>query len=364
MVAKRFIPKMDREIPMLAFGCMRFPETNGKIDEAKAMEMIDFAYNRGVNYFDTAVMYHGGLSEEFVGKALKRYPRESLSIATKLALWDLKSKDDMEAMFQRSFDRLQTDYIDFYLIHAIDHNIWNKVKELSVYDFLKEKQAEGKIRKIGFSFHCEAKLLDEILSTHEFDFAQIQLNYFDWQEQDAHGQYERLMNAGIPVIAMEPIRGGGLANFGQGKINKIFETMYPDKSKASLAVRYCASLPNVATVLSGMSSMEQVKDNLDTIENFEPLDAKDYEAIIKITRAMKELNTINCTACNYCDICPVEIPIPKVFDSYNEYIATDDSAKISAANAVECIRCDACKEKCPQKIDIPERLAEIVGKVF
>ena len=205
--------------------------------------------------------------------------------------------------------------------------------------------------------------MDEVLSTYEFDFAQIQLNYFDWNEQDAHGQYERLTNAGIPVIAMEPVRGGGLANFSQGRINKIFEAQYPGKSKASLAVRYCASLPNAAAVLSGMSSLEQVKDNIDTIENFKPLDERDYEAIIKINRAMKELNTINCTACNYCDICPVEIPIPKIFGGYNEYIATDDATKIVPANAAECIRCDACKEKCPQKIDIPERLSEIVGMV-
>lgn len=369
---KRFFATIGEELPLLGFGCMRLPRLDPEkqdIDEAAACEMIDYAISKGLVYFDTAYPYHEQMSEPFMGRALKKYPRESFRLATKMPPWSLKEEGDVERIWEDQKRKCQTDYFDFYLMHNFDRENAAIFEKFHVYEFLKKKKEAGEIRHLGFSFHDKPDFLKELTEKYEWDFAQIQLNYLDWELQDAKGQYEVLTSHGIPVIVMEPVRGGALASL-TGEPMEILKAHSPDKSLASWAIRYAASLPGVMTVLSGMSDMAQIKDNLAVMEAFQPLDAGEREALEKALAAYRRIGSVLCTNCRYCMDCPAGVEIPKVFAAYNRLKGYGDTAGFRKAyeelgeerQAHRCVDCGQCVKKCPQSIPIPALMKEIAAE--
>lgn len=347
---------------------MRLPklyDDKDDIDYDKANQIVDYAYSNGVNYYDTAYLYHGGGSEKFIGQALKKYPRNSYYLATKMPIWSINSKEDAINVFNTQLKNCQVDYFDFYLLHAVNHDNFQKYIDLS-YDFLCKMKQEGKIRHLGFSFHDTPEVLQKVCDEYSWDFAQLQLNYLDWEIQNAKHQYEILEKHNIPCIVMEPVRGGVLANPCE-KANRLFKEARPDKSIASWAIRYAATLPNVLVVLSGMSNMEQVIDNVNTISNFEPLTDNDYKIIEQAVKEYKLKDVIPCTKCRYCMECNFGVDIPKMFELYNKYCETQDlksykkeyEALKESERADKCKACGTCVNSCPQHIDIPEKLKAI-----
>lgn len=364
----------NKSISKLGFGCMRFPKIDPEkpdIDRELAFDMIDLAYKQGVTYFDTAYPYHNGLSEPFVGEALKRYDRSSFALATKMPLWSVTSKEHAREIFFEQLARLQVEYIDYYLMHNMNRDNYQKAIEHDVIALCLELKEQGYIKNLGFSFHDSVEVLQSHLKNHQWDFVQLQLNYLDWELQNAKTQYELVSSYHIPVIVMEPVRGGMLANLGE-KANQVFQTIHPDKSIASWAIRYAASLPNVMTVLSGMSDMNQVKDNLYTMQSFTPLTAFEYEAIEKVLSIHRASGVIPCTGCRYCMDCPYGVDIPRVFSIYNQYKIKEDKWMFSnsyervledSKKASQCVKCGSCLPKCPQAIDIPTWMDNINQEV-
>ena len=365
-VQRRQFGQTPLQISLLGLGCMRFPQTaDKKIDMEKAGEIVDYAYSHGVNYFDTAYVYNGGESEEVIGKLLQKYDRSSYYLADKMPMWQIEKSGDLEEIFNTSLRRLQTDYIDFYLIHALDEEKFEKSLRLGVYDFICKKKAEGKVRHIGFSFHDSPKVLRRILDAYPVEFAQIQLNYLDWELQDAKAQYEMIAQQGIPCVIMEPVRGGALADLGE-TANGILKQARPDRSIASWAIRYASALPNVLTVLSGMSTLGQVEDNVQTLSQAEPLSPTETQALAQATDAYRKKDTVPCTGCRYCMDCPSGVDIPLMFHLYNDYAFHQDRNaflegydKAGDRQAANCISCGVCAEHCPQSISIPEKMEMI-----
>lgn len=365
------------EISRLGLGNMRLPcktpikrEANPLIDYNKAQELVDMAYENGVNYFDTAYMYHAGKSEKFIGQALKKYPRESYYLADKLPIWMCKRPDDMQKIFDKQLQRTGIDCFDFYLLHSLDKGNFEKCEKYGAYDFLLEKQKQGLIKNIGFSFHGTIDDLKTIVAAHHWDFAQIQMNYLDWKNQDAKTQYEILTEAGIPVIVMEPVRGGKLADVPK-RVEELFKNNAPDKSIASWAIRFCATHDNVLTILSGMNAKEQMLDNLQSLTDFVPMTDVELKICQNAASIINESEIIPCTGCDYCADCPKSVKISTIFDVYNklkteEYTADQAKEKYAQidVNHTQCVACGKCKEHCPQSIDIPKMLSETISSVF
>ena len=365
------------EISRLGLGNMRLPcktpikrESNPLIDYNKAQELVDMAYENGVNYFDTAYMYHAGKSEKFIGQALKKYPRESYYLADKLPIWMCKRPADMQKIFDKQLQRTGIDCFDFYLLHSLDKGNFEKCEKYGAYDFLLEKQKQGLIKNIGFSFHGTIDDLKAIVAAHHWDFAQIQMNYLDWKNQDAKTQYEILTEAGIPVIVMEPVRGGKLADVPK-RVEELFKNNAPDKSIASWAIRFCATHDNVLTILSGMNAKEQMLDNLQSLTDFVPMTDVELKICQNAASIINESEIIPCTGCDYCADCPKCVKISTIFDVYNklktgEYTADQAKEKYAQidVNHTQCVACGKCKEHCPQSIDIPKMLSETISSVF
>lgn len=366
---KRRYKNTDLMVSALGFGCMRLPTqrlSSQEIDYERAQKLIDTAYAHGVNYYDTAYNYHDGLSEAFTGHALRRYPRESYFAASKFPVWLVQKKEDVSRIFEEQLARTGFTHFDFYLLHSQDAEKFQKCKEFGVIAFLEEMKRQGKIRFLGFSFHDTPPVLRDICAFREWDFAQIQLNYLDWEYQRAREQYEILTGRGIPVIVMEPVRGGALANPGE-EAAAIFHAARPESTPASWAIRYAESLPNVLTVLSGMSNLEQVLDNTATLEHFEPLSPAEYEVVACALEAYRKRVAVPCTNCRYCMDCPFGVDIPGVFRAFNDGAFSGDPALFlrayqelnESARAEQCRACGKCVRLCPQGIDIPDQMKKI-----
>ncbi len=356
---------------LLGFGCMRFPTRNGKIDEAEAERMLDRAIGAGVTYLDTAYPYHNGDSEPFVGRVLKKYDRSSLYLATKLPMWKIKTLEDAKETFEEQLKRLDVDYVDFYLLHALDGKRWEQVQELKLLEYCEQLKKEGKIRWLGFSFHDDYEAFEKILTGYGWDFCQIQYNYVDTDIQAGDKGYELAEKLGIPMVIMEPVKGGSLAAL-PADITAPFRAYAPDASDASWALRWVASKPNVKVVLSGMSTMEQVEDNLKTFERFRPFNEEEARIAAQVAQTIKGRTKNGCTGCAYCMPCPFGIDIPRNFHIWNEYARFGNEARARQryyvdtnpeARADQCRKCGKCETLCPQSLPIRADLERVAAEM-
>ena len=358
------------KVSILGFGCIRFPTIDNKIDEEKSTEMIQYALSKGVNYFDTAYTYHDGASESFVGKALE-HCRKDIFIATKLPSWLIKNRDDMDKILNEQLTRLRTDYIDFYLVHALNKEYFSTLKDNGLFEFLDSIKKSGKVRHIGFSFHDSLDVFKEIVDSYNWEFCQIQYNYLDTDYQAGTEGLKYAANKGLGVAIMEPLRGGKLASNIPDDIQSLWNTAINKRNPVEWALKYLWNDSNVSVVLSGMSSFSNIKDNIRYAESSESncLNEDEIVLINKVTDAYKAKIKVNCTECRYCMPCPVGVNIPRNFDLLNKaslfqdiesnkksYNSMDEKNK-----AISCIKCGKCEKLCPQNIKIREKLEEVVG---
>lgn len=364
----------------LGFGCMRLPIIGDKtenIDFDTFSKMVDTFMGQGFTYFDTAYPYHNEKSEEAVRKCLvERYPRDSFLLADKMPVWLVKTNEDYQKIFDTQLERTGATYFDFYLLHALNKERFDFLQETDGFEFGTKMKAEGKVKNLGFSFHDSAEVLDEILTAHpEVDFVQLQINYFDWnsinvQSGDCYAVAEK---HNVPIIVMEPVKGGTLANL-IGKPAELLQELNPKASYASYAIRFVASLPNVMMVLSGMSTMEQMLDNTSYMKDFVPLTSKEKDVIKKVTSALEEMKSIRCTSCQYCvKGCPKQIRIPSIFTVYNmsmQFGITDSIRRQyrevtgeERGKASDCIACGKCEQQCPQHLSIRKLLKEVASSL-
>lgn len=369
----------------LGFGLMRLPMQEERVDIAACCAMTDRFMEQGGTYFDTALMYCGKQSEAAVKAFLTdRYPRDSFTLATKLHSAFFDSKEERDTVFAAQLEKTGVAYFDYYLIHAIDRNCYEKYTRLDCFDWLMDKKKQGLVRHIGFSFHDDADFLDTVLTEHpEMDFVQLQLNYLDWESEDVQSRlcYETARRHGKPIVVMEPVKGGTLANPPE-KARALMEAAHPDWSPASWALRFVMELPGVMTVLSGMSNREQMEDNLFTANDRVCLSQQDHVILRQVAAIMRGQESIPCTGCAYCVTdCPMAIPIPRLFGLYNEdqqiyggagkgwdhTVWTPastyyDNLLKENNGATACIGCGACAEACPQHLDVPALLATVAGR--
>ena len=359
-------------MPKLGFGLMRLPEKDGVIDHEQVCNMVDKYMKAGMNYFDTAYVYHGGKSEVEAREALvKRYPRDSFMLATKLPAWEIRKPEDVERLFNEQLERAGVDYFDFYLLHSIeDGSNYDTYVKYDCFDWCMKRKAEGKIKHFGFSFHGSPELLKTVLDAHpEVEFVQIQYNYIDRTNPVVRSQelYEILRERNIPIIVMEPVRGGMLAGLAP-ELDAKFKARQPDKSIASWALRFIGSLPGIMTILSGMSTEEQMDDNIGTFSSFEPMAEDEFKIVDEVTDAILSMPQIGCTACKYCcDGCPMKISIPDVFRTINTLRRYPDDWRSKnfyagltqrSGKASSCIGCGQCERVCPQHLPIIELMKE------
>ena len=355
-------------ISRLAFGAMRLPVfEDGSIDQEQVNEMTRYAIEHGVNYFDTASPYHGGRSEISIGKALSPYPRDSFYLVTKFPGHQFMKKYDCQGIFEEQLEKCGVDYFDFYLLHNICENSMPTYtnEEYGIVDYFVKQKELGRIRHLGFSTHARAENLESILDFlgDKIEFCQIQLNYMDWTLQDAKSKIDLLGSRGIPVMVMEPVRGGKLADLGEANNAKL-KALRPEESITSWSFRWLMEIPEVTTVLSGMSSFDQMKDNVKTFSEGTPLSKEEWDLMLDIAEDLK--NGVPCTACRYCcDGCPAGLDIPMLLAGYNDFkfgggftvpMQMDSTSKDKWPE--NCIGCGACAAVCPQNIEIPDVLSE------
>ncbi len=355
----------DISLSRLGMGNMRLPqkdEPDRPIDAEKSQEIIDYAMAHGINYYDTAWVYNNGGSEKFLGPALSKYPRDSYYLATK---YMISATPDPVPTFEEQLRRLQTDHIDFYLLHCLsDSNIEDYLNSGCI-DYFLEQQRKGRIRYLGFSSHASPETLERFASHHAWDFAQLQINYFDWNYGTAKAEYEILEKHNIPIMVMEPVRGGRLASL-TPDTEASLKAAHPDWSIASWALRFVQSLPQVQVILSGMSNLEQISDNVNTFSGEVGLSGRDMALLMEVCEKFHTQVQIPCTGCRYCtDGCPMQINIPEFLKIYNTYKvdgawALNEMKKVeSQGQPSDCIGCGACSSHCPQNIDIPTLMKEL-----
>ena len=365
----------DLKISSLGFGTMRLPTINGKnedIDQEKVNEMFDYAIENGVNYFDTAWGYHAGNSEIAVGKALKRYPRDKFYLATKFPGYDVSNMGKVEEIFEKQLVKCQVEYFDFYLVHNVcESNIEYYLDEkYGTVDYLLKQKENGRIKHLGFSTHANFDNFKRYMDKYGkyMEFCQIQLNYIDYEFQEAKKKVEYLNSKNIPIIVMEPLRGGKLANVEPSVLEPVLKNR--QDTPCSLAFRFLQSINGVFVTLSGMSNFDQVKDNITTFESSKPLNENELSLLLEIARKMT--SSVPCTSCRYCtEYCPQGLDIPKLISLYNEfvfsgggfmapmYISTLPDDKRPSA----CIGCGSCSAVCPQAINIPEIFSDFTEKL-
>lgn len=387
------VQKKIKDNNKLGFGFMRLPTKSSaaqsfhdaegrlinrnEIDYETLNKMVDKFIDSGFTYFDTAWMYMNYESEIAIRKAVvERYPRDKFTVASKLPVVMLKSAEQMEEIFNKQLEKTGLDYFDYYLVHNVNANTIKNVRAYDAFKFIADKKAAGKIRHIGFSFHDSPELLEEVLKEHaEVEFVQLQINYIDWDNVTIQARkcYEIAQKYNKPVIVMEPVKGGGLAQV-PPSVEKIFKDAEPDMSVASWAIRYAASLPGVMTVLSGMTTMEQLEDNVRCMQHFKPLDSAENKVIENAVKELHASIAIPCTTCRYCvEYCPKKIDIPSVFAFYNaeKQVRRDkplqriyyNGLTNTSGKASSCISCRRCEKHCPQHIEISRHMKEI-AKAF
>ncbi|MBL4932533.1 aldo/keto reductase [Clostridium paridis] len=375
--------KTNEKVSELGFGCMRLPIINGdstKIDEEKATEMIRHAIDNGVNYIDTAFPYHGtgmgngGESEPFVGRALKDGYREKVNLATKLPSWLIKTREDMDKYLNAQLERLQTDRIDFYLVHALNAGVWENLKKLGIDEFLDSAIKDGRIRYAGFSFHDKLEVFKDIVDYYDWSFCQIQYNYLDENYQAGKEGLQYAASKGLGVAIMEPLRGGKIVKNLPEEAMKAFDEYDVKRSPAEWALRWVWNHPEVSVVLSGMNDMDNINENIRTASDAAPnsLSEKELEIMNKVKNVYKERVKVNCTACEYCMPCPKGVNIPKNFTYYNEYSlfvtpGTEKELKARYSSvkpeerAINCVECGKCESHCPQSIKIRQELKNVTA---
>lgn len=392
-------PVNGDKVSLLGFGCMRWPmiDVDGQrvIDQEAVNEMVDYAIEHGINYFDTSPAYLMGQSEKAAGIALSRHPRDKYFIATKLSNFNNATPEASIQMYKDSFDQLKTDYFDYYLLHAIGSGgvaaFEQRYVQNGMMDFLIKEKEAGRIRNLGFSFHGAPGEFDELIGLHDsgkyhWDFVQIEMNFVDWNHADGRRNanasylYEELDKRGIPIVIMEPLLGGRLANVPEAIATQMKERE-PDKSIASWAFRFCGTHPRVLCTLSGMTNMDPLLDNVKTFTHFKPLTEEELDFLERMATQMMEYPTVNCTDCKYCMPCPWGIDIPGIFKHYNTsvtegrypqsqeqkdyqklkkaYLVSYNRAIPTLRQAEHCIHCGECLSHCPQSIPIPRELQRI-----
>jgi len=373
----RKLGKTDIEASILGFGAMRLPMVGDPgglagfdpkipIDETRADKMVQYALDKGVNYFDTAYAYHGGKSETYIGKVL-RPVRGKVLIASKLPVWNIQQPEDFEKIFTEQLGKLRTDYLDVYLIHSLNSIHWNRMKELGVLEYLDGLKKSGRIRCAGFSFHDEIKLFKQIIDAYDWDVTQIQYNFYDQDYQAGREGLRYAAARDIAVVAMEPLRGGKLVQRIPPEVQAIWDSMAVKRSPAEWGMRWVWNHPEVSVVLTGASSLEQIQEHGNAIRDAEPNSLTEHELVMfdRIREIYRAALKVDCTSCAYCMPCPNGVDIPSNFQLYNDVFLFHDTEfgpffynNLMDKNqrAAACIECGICMEKCPQKINIIEEL--------
>lgn len=372
---RRNFGKLDWKVSALGFGAMRLPIVDNdasKINEPEAIRMIRYAFDNGVNYIDTAYVYHRGTSEVLVGKALQDGYRKKVKLATKMPTWLVKSQEDMDKYLDEQLTRLNTEYVDFYLLHGLDAERWSKLTDLKVLDWLEKKKEEGKIKHLGFSFHDEYASFKKIIDSYDrWTLCQIHYNYVDSHYQAGMRGLKYAASKGLAVVIMEPIAGGRLAIKPPQEIQAIWDKAEKRRTPAEWALQWLWNQPQVSVVLSGMSTMEQVIQNVRSANRSGPssLAEKDLRLINLVARKYKQYGYVGCTGCKYCQPCPEGVNIPKIISLYNEYFMKDRNDEIKKkywehitpeSQAKRCARCGKCEELCPQKLPVRDVLNKAV----
>lgn len=359
--------KLDWKVSALGFGAMRLPilgNDAAKINEPEAIKMIRYAIDNGVNYVDTAYVYHRGNSEGLVGKVLQNGYRKKIKLATKMPTWLVKSQQDMEKYFEEQLKRLDTEYVDFYLLHGLDAERWTKLTDLKVLDWLTREKDEGKIKHLAFSFHDEYAAFKKIIDDYDgWTMCQIHYNYVDSHYQAGTRGLKYAASKGLAVVIMEPIAGGRLATTPPPEIQAIWDKAEKKKKPAQWALQWVWNQPEVSVALSGMSTMEQVKENVRSADRSGPdsLTEKELKIINLVAKKYAQYGYVGCTGCRYCQPCPEGVNIPTIISLYNEYFMKDRNDEIKKkywehitpeSQAKRCARCGKCEEICPQKLPV------------
>ena len=377
----RKVPKNGDELSILGFGCMRLPvKEDGTIDEERATRQVRHAIDHGVNYVDTAWPYHMEQSEPFLGRALADGYREKVSLATKLPGWMAKSQEDMDRFLNAQLEKLKTDHIDYYLVHALVGDLWDNLENLGVADFLDKAKADGRIVNAGFSFHGAGIDFNRIVDAYDWDFCQIQYNFLDEKNQAGTAGLEYAASKGLAVMIMEPLRGGNLVNPVPLAVKEIWDEAPTKRTAAEWALRWVWNHPEVSVVLSGMNKEDHIEENLRIAGEAYPnsLTEAELQLVTKVERKYRELMKVGCTGCRYCMPCPQGVNIPLCFETYNQMYMSgnaDEAKFLYAARlgsvlsvgepefASRCIQCGECLEKCPQHLDIPTILESVVEEL-
>jgi len=367
----RKMPKSEDKLSVLGFGCMRFPtDRDGKIDEARSLAMLHEAYQAGVNYYDTAWGYHNEESEPFVGKFLGQIERDKVFVATKLPCWLVKTRADMDSFLTKQLSRLQTDHIDYYLLHALNKRSWKSMQELGVLDFLQQARAAGKIRHIGFSFHDDYDTFAQIVQAWDWDFTQIMLNYLDTEYQAGLKGLRLAASKDMGIISMEPLRGGKLISPIPPEVEQVWESAGNTQTPLQRALTWVWDIPECTLLLSGMSTLQQVKENIALSKEAEPKILSDFQQSVysKAREAYLARIPYLCSECRYCLPCPYGVDIPANLGQYAEAmmfgnIESNKEAYLNfipeKSRADQCVQCGECLSKCPQQIDIPKWMQTI-----